>query len=83
MQPLFLPCKIVLDNATEFKGKKWMSFVESLTISSAYTQAHHPNQNLAERCGGGALKAVTVHLLKITGALLAYWWFGLEDMCLV
>lgn len=70
------------DNAPEFKGKRWVSYLETLAVSMQYTEAHHPNQNLAER-RGGALKAATVHLLKITGAPLSYWCFALEYVCLI
>ncbi|KAI2506735.1 hypothetical protein MHU86_7736 [Fragilaria crotonensis] len=76
------PTRLKSDNAPEFKGKRWISYLESLSIKSEYTEAHHPNQNLAER-RGGALKAATVHLLTVTGAPLAYWCFALEYMCLV
>ena len=40
------------DNAPEFKGRRWVSYLESLSVGSEYTEAHHPNQNLAERRGG-------------------------------
>ncbi|KAI2513041.1 hypothetical protein MHU86_1332 [Fragilaria crotonensis] len=70
------------DNAPEFKGKKWLSYLESLSVASQYTEAHHPNQNLAER-RDGALKAATVHLLTITGAPLSYWCFAIEYVCLL
>ena len=51
-------------------------------IGALYTEPHHPNENLAER-RGGALKAVTVHLLTVTGAPIDYWCFALEYMSLV
>lgn len=70
------------DNAPEFKGKRWISYLESLSVASQYTEAHHPNQNLAEHCGG-ALKAATIHLLKITGAPLPYRCFAIEYVCLI
>ena len=37
------------DNAPEFKGKRWVSYLENLTVESKFTEAHHPNENLAER----------------------------------
>jgi hypothetical protein len=76
------PTVLKSDNAPEFKGKRWLSYLESLSVASQYTEAHHPNQNLAER-RGGALKAATVHLLKITGAPLPYWCFAIEYVCLL
>ncbi len=76
------PTRLKSDNAPEFNDKRWISYLESLSIKSEYTEAHHPNQNLAER-RGGALKAATVHLLTVTGAPLEYWCFALEYMCLV
>ncbi|KAI2510964.1 Reverse transcriptase (RNA-dependent DNA polymerase) [Fragilaria crotonensis] len=76
------PNVIKSDNAPEFKGKRWTSYLENLCIKSEFTEAHHPNQNLAER-RGGALKAATMHLLLATGAPLDYWCYALEYMCLV
>ena len=76
------PTRLKSDNAPEFKGKRWTSYLESLSLKSEYTEAHHPNQNLAER-RGGALKAATVHLLSVTGAHLDFWCFVLEYTCLV
>ena len=76
------PTMMKSDNAPEFKGKCWVSFLENLTVASAFTEAHHPNENLAER-RGGALKAATVHLLQITGAPLTYWCFALEYVSLL
>ena len=70
------------DNAPEFKSKKWMEHLDSATISSAFTKAHHPNKNLVER-RGGALKAATVHLLTITGCPLQYWCYAMEYVCLL
>lgn len=70
------------DNGPEFKGKKWMEHLDSASIVSKFTEAHHPNENLAER-RGGALKAATVHLLTITGCPLPYWCFALEYVCLL
>jgi hypothetical protein len=70
------------DNAPEFKWKPWTSYLESLSAASQYTEAHHPNQNVAER-RGGALKAATIHLLKITGAPLPNWCFAIEYVCLL
>ena len=65
------PTQLKSDNAPEFKSKKWMLYLEDYTISSAYTEAHHPNQNLAER-RGGMLKTATTHLQRITGAPLNF-----------
>ena len=59
-----------------------MAYLEDYTISTAFTEAHHPNQNLAER-RGGMLKTATTHLLRITGAPSNYWCYALEYMCLV
>lgn len=76
------PIKMKSDNAPEFKSKKWMSYLEDYTISPAFTEAHHPNQNLAER-RGGMLKTATTHLLRITGAPLDFWCYAMEYVCLV
>jgi hypothetical protein len=76
------PTQLKSDNAPEFKSKKWMSYLEDYTISSAYTEAHHPNQNLAER-RGGMLKTATTHLLRITCAPLDFWCYAMEYVCLV
>ena len=76
------PTRMKSDNAPEFKGKRWTSYLESLSIKSEYTEAHDPNQNLAER-RGGTLKAATVHLLTVAGEPLEYWCFALEYTCLV
>ncbi|KAI2495066.1 hypothetical protein MHU86_19461 [Fragilaria crotonensis] len=55
------------DDAPEFKGKRWVDYLNTMTIQSVFTEAHHhPNENLAER-RGGSLKAATVHLLRVTG----------------
>ena len=76
------PNRIMSDNAPEFKGKRWVLYLENVCVESKFTEAHYPNENLAER-RGGALKAATVHLLTVTGAPLEYWCFALEYMCLV
>ncbi len=70
------------DNAPEFKGKRWADYLDTMAIRSEFTEAHHPNENLAER-RGGALKAATVHLMQITGCPLEYWCFALEYACLL
>lgn len=76
------PVRVKSDNAPEFKGKKWTSYLESMSIKSEFTEAHHPNENLAER-RGGAIKAATVHLLRVTGCPLEFWCYALEHVCLL
>ena len=76
------PLLIKSDNAPEFKGRRWTDFLDTMSIRSKFTEAHHPNENLAER-RGGALKAATVHLMTITGCPLTYWCFALEYVCLL
>ena len=76
------PVVIKSDNAPEFKGKRWVDYLKSMPIRSEFTEAHHPNKNLAER-RGGTLKAATVHLLTITGCPLSFWCFALEYVCLL
>ena len=76
------PLTLKSDNAPEFKGKRWIEYLNSMAIQSVFTEAHHPNENLAER-RGGSLKAATVHLLRITGCPLPYWCFALEYVCLL
>lgn len=76
------PLVLKSDNAPEFRGKRWVDYLDTMSIRSEFTEAHHPNENLAER-RGGALKAATVHLMKITGCPLTYWCFALEYMCLL
>ncbi len=76
------PMVIKSDNAPEFKGKRWVDYLSSMSIRSEFTEAHHPNDNLAERCGG-TLKAATVHLMKICGSPLINCCFALEYMCLL
>ena len=71
------------DNAPEFKSKKWMEHLDSATISSKFTEAHHPNQNHAKRRGGALKAAATVHLLIITGCSLQYWCYAMEYVCLL
>ena len=46
------PTLLKSDNAPEFKGKRWLDYLASISVRSAYTEAHHPNENLAERRGG-------------------------------
>ncbi len=70
------------DNAPEFKGKRWVDYRTLMSIQSVFTEAHHPNENLAER-RGGALKAATVHLMRITGCPLSFWCYALEYVCLL
>ena len=76
------PMKLKSDNAPEFKSKKWTSTLQKYAIKQAFTEAHHPNENLAER-RGGAIKAATVHLMTRTGTPLEYWCFALEYVCLL
>ena len=76
------PLCLKSDNAPEFKGKRWVDYLTSMAIQSVFTEAHHPNKNLAER-RGGALKAATVHILRITGCPLPYWCFALEYVALL
>jgi hypothetical protein len=76
------PTVIKSDNAPEFKGKRWMDYLSSICVRSEFTEAHHPNKNLAER-RGGALKAATTHLLTITRCPPQYWCFALEYVCLL
>ena len=76
------PARIKSDNAPEFKGKKWTAILQRYAIQQAFTEAHHPNENLAER-RGGALKAATVHLMTRTKTPLEYWCFALEYVCLL
>lgn len=42
------PRRIKSDNAPEFKSKRWMSTLNRLLIEIAYTEPHHPNENLSE-----------------------------------
>jgi hypothetical protein len=51
-----------------------------MSIRPEFTEAHHPNENLAERCGG-AIKAATVPLLRITGCPLEFWCYAREHVC--
>jgi hypothetical protein len=76
------PTTIKSDNAPEFKSKRWVSFLETMCIRSEFTEAHHPNKNLAER-RGGTINAATVHLLRITGYPLKYWCYALAHVCLL
>ncbi len=76
------PTILKSDNAPEFKGKRWLEYLAYISVRSAYTEAHHPNENLAER-RGGALKAATTHLLTITSCFVQYWCFALEYVCLL
>ena len=65
------------DNAPEFKSKSVLAILRKYMIARHNSEPHHPNQDLAERCGG-MLKAATTHLLLVTGAPLTYWCFALE-----
>ena len=66
------PIKLKSDNnASEFKSKTWTSFIYKMSIKPGFTEAHHPNKNLAER--HGAIEAATVHLLRVTGCPLGFW----------
>jgi hypothetical protein len=76
------PTKLKSDNAPEFKSKTWTLFIDKMSIQPEFTEAHHPNENLAKRCGG-ANKTVTVHLLRITGCPLGFWCYALEYVCLL
>ena len=76
------PTVMKSDNAPEFKGRQWMTYLTSMSIASEFTEAYHSNENLAER-HGGALKAATVHLLTVTGCPTNYWCYALEYVCLV
>jgi Reverse transcriptase (RNA-dependent DNA polymerase) len=76
------PSVIKSDNAPEFKGKRWVDYLDTVSIRSKFTEAHHPNENLAER-RGGSLKAATVHLMTSTGCPLNYWCYALEYMSLL
>lgn len=77
-----VPAIIKSDNAPEFKSAKWTSFLRSHCIRSQFTEAYHPNQNLAER-RGGTLKAATIHLITVTQAPKEYWCYALEFIALV
>jgi hypothetical protein len=76
------PVKLKSDNAPEFKSKKWMLYLESMSIKPEFTEAHHPNENLAER-RGGAIKAAVVHLLRVTGCPIEFWCYALEYVSLL
>jgi hypothetical protein len=77
------PVKIKSDNAPEFKSKRWTSYLDSMSIQPEFTEAHHPNENLAER-RGGAIKAAVVHLLRVTGCPLEFWcYYALEYVSLL
>jgi Reverse transcriptase (RNA-dependent DNA polymerase) len=77
-----IPRVLKSDNAPEFKGKRWSDIGRKYCITSEYTEAYHPNQNLAER-RGGALKAAVVHLMTVTKAPNEFWCYALEYMCYV
>ena len=76
------PTKLKSDNAPEFKSKTWTSIIDKMSIKPGFTEAHHPNENLAER-RGGAIKAATVHLLRVTGCPLGFWCYAIEYVCLL
>jgi hypothetical protein len=71
------PTTMKSDNAPEFKSKRWTSSLNTYVIKQEYTEAHHPNENLAER-RGGAIKAATVHLMTLTSTPAEFWCFALE-----
>ena len=60
-----VPSKLVSDNAKEFHSAKWTNILRKYCVDSAYTEPHHPNENLAER-RGGTLKNATWYLLHST-----------------
>lgn len=62
---------------SRIQGQAWVDYTTSMSIRSAFNEALHPNENLAER-RGGALKVVTVHLMSITGCPLSFWCYALE-----
>ncbi len=76
------PTVLKAENAPEFKSKRWMDYLSIISVRSEYTEAHHPNENLAEH-QDGALKAAAIHLLTITGCPLQFWSFALEYVCLL
>ncbi len=67
------PLTLQLDNAPEFKGKRWVDYMDSMAIQSIFTEAHHPNENLTER-RGGSLKAATICLLRTVIARRSLGW---------
>jgi hypothetical protein len=42
------PNQIRSDNAPEFKGRTWMTYLRKHQIQSAFTEAYHPNENPCE-----------------------------------
>lgn len=46
-----------------FHKKRWMFYLKSMSIHPEFTEAHHPNVNLAKCQRHCVLKAVVVHLL--------------------
>jgi hypothetical protein len=76
------PNQIRSDNAPEFKGHTWMTYLQKHQIQSAFTEAYHPNENPHE-CQGGALKAVIIHCLMVMNVDLEFWCYCLKHMCLL
>jgi hypothetical protein len=77
-----IPRVIKSDNAPEFKGKRWLSIIQKYCITPEYTEAYHPNQNLAE-CRGGAIKAAVVHLMTVTKTPNEFWCYALQYICYI
>ena len=76
------PTESISDNAPEFKSKACIQYLDKLFIAHEYTKPkHYPNQDLSER-RGSAIKAVALHLLRVTNAPLIYWCFCLEYVAL-
>lgn len=76
------PRLIKTDNAPEFKSKRWMATLNRLLIAIAFTEPHHPNENLSER-RGGALKAAVVHIMSLVNMPHEFWCFALEYVALL
>jgi hypothetical protein len=76
------PNQIRSDNAPEFKGRTWKTYLRKHQIQSAFREAYHPNENPCE-CRGGALKAVVIHCLVVMNVDLEFWCYCLEHMCLL
>jgi hypothetical protein len=76
------PSLIKSDNAPEFKGKHWVTYLWKHQIPSAFTEGHHLNKDYCEHCGG-VLKAAVVHTLSVTAAELVSWCYCLEYITLL
>ena len=76
------PALIKSDNAPEFKGKHWVTYLWKHQIPSAFTEAYHPNEDYCEH-RGGVLKAAVVYILLVTGAKLVFWCYCLEYVTLL